>query len=76
MILDIELENSNGLDLLAKIKNIKTSPIVMIFSNISSISYKEKVLKGKADYFFDKTDDFEELVITIENLIKNDRGGR
>ena len=71
IVLDIELKNSNGFNLLYKIKNSpQKSPIVMMFSNLSSLSYKEKALKAKADYFFDKTNDFDELVMTIESLIK------
>jgi two-component system, OmpR family, response regulator len=71
IILDIELKNSNGFDLLNKIKSSReAAPLVMMFSNLSSLSYKEKALKGKADYFFDKTNDFDELITTIECLIK------
>lgn len=51
----------------------KTLPIMMMFSNLSSPSYKEKTLKAKAEYFFNKTYDFKELIVTIESLIKNDR---
>lgn len=46
---------------------------MMMFSNLSSPSYKEKTLKAKAEYFFNKTYDFKELIVTIESLIKNDR---
>jgi len=75
VVLDIELKNSNGFNLLYKIKNFpQKSPVVMMFSNLSSISYKEKALKAKADYFFDKTNDFDELVMTIESLIKTKKG--
>ena len=74
--LDIELKKSNGFDLLDKIKSSgKSSPIVIMFSNLSSLSYKEKALKGKADYFFDKNNDFEDLITTIESLIKNQKSG-
>jgi len=75
VVLDIELKNSNGFNLLYKIKNFpQKSPVVMMFSNLSSVSYKEKALKAKADYFFDKTNDFDELVMTIESLIKTKKG--
>ena len=71
IILDIELKNSNGFDLLTEIKSSReAAPLVIMFTNLSSPSYKEKALKKKADYFFDKTNDFEELITTIESLIK------
>ena len=77
IILDIELKNSNGFDLLNVIKSShEAAPIIMIFTNLSSISCKEKALKEKADYFFDKTNDFEDLIITIESLIKAKYSGQ
>jgi len=76
VVLDIELKNSSGFDVLTKIKSVhKTTPIVMMFTNLSSISYKEKALKEKADYFFDKTNDFEDMIITIDSLTKAKRPG-
>jgi DNA-binding NarL/FixJ family response regulator len=74
IVLDIELKNGSGFDVLNKIKNRgKTTPIVMIFTNLFSFSYKEKALKEGADYFFDKTNDLEDLIITIESFVKNQK---
>lgn len=74
VILDLDLKSSSGFDVLREIKSQeKTNPIVMIFTNLSNFSYKEKALKEGADYFFDKTNDLEDLIITIESFVKNQK---
>ena len=69
VILDIELKNSSGFEVLNAIKGeSKTAPIVMMFTNLSTFSYKEKALKEGADYFFDKTNDLDNLLHVIKSL--------
>jgi DNA-binding NarL/FixJ family response regulator len=71
IILDVELKDSNGFDVLrfAKSSEITNKPVVIMFSNYSS--YKDKALNEKADYFFDKTNELDKLLDTIETVLKS-----
>jgi len=68
IILDIKLGNGSGFDILKKIKSKKNSPVVILFSNYSAKQYRDKALKEKADYFFNKTDEFSELIELLNGL--------
>lgn len=69
IILDVELKNSNGFDVLKYVKNKKyfRKPVVIMFTNHSS-AYKEKATELGTDYFFDKTNDLDNLLNTIKSL--------
>ena len=70
IILDIKLGTKSGFDILKKIKSRKDVPIIIVFSSYTAKQYKEKALKEKADYFFNKTDEFSELIDLLNNLKK------
>jgi DNA-binding NarL/FixJ family response regulator len=71
IILDVELKNSSGFDVLKYVKNEKFShkPIVIMFTNHSSL-YKEKAIELGTDYFFDKINDLDNLLNTIKSLVQ------
>ncbi|HSP89019.1 MAG TPA: response regulator [Ignavibacteriaceae bacterium] len=70
IILDVELKNSTGFDVLKFVKNEKYShkPIVLMLTNHSAV-YREKAIELKADYFFDKTNDLDNLLHVIKSLV-------
>jgi DNA-binding response OmpR family regulator len=68
VILDIKLGNKSGFDILKKVKSKKKSPIIIIFSNYTAKQYREKAFIEKADYFFNKTDEFSELIELLNQL--------
>jgi DNA-binding NarL/FixJ family response regulator len=68
MILDINLKNGSGIDVLAKMKKCPVSPITIMFTNYSKGEFQKATKRLGADYFFDKTNDIEELVSTLTNL--------
>ncbi len=69
IILDVELMDSNGFEILKFVKESESynKTIVLMFSN--HFIYKHKAETGKADYFFDKTNDLDKLLETINSLI-------
>ena len=67
LILDLEIEGGNGLDILKAIKNRKLKTTIIIFTNHNI--YKNQCLQLNADYFFDKSNDFEEMIFTIKKLV-------
>lgn len=70
VILDIQMPDGNGIEVLKIIKQERPAPLVMMMTNHSSAQYREKCLKLGADYFLDKARDFEKLVEIFQDLIK------
>lgn len=68
LILDWQLIGGSGIDVLNKIKNKPTSPIVMIFTNYPQEQYRRAAMAAGADYFFYKATEFEALFSTLEQL--------
>src|SRR3954451_22826283 len=59
VFLDINLPDKSGIELLNKIKTDCKEIIVIMFTNHSSNYYKTLCLKMGANYFVDKSTDFE-----------------
>jgi two-component system OmpR family response regulator len=66
VILDIELPDGNGLDLLQTIKRERPATRVLMFSNHDFC--RGHCQRLGADYFFDKSVEFEELALTVQSL--------
>ena len=71
VILDIRMPRTNGIEVLEAIKKDDESPKVIIFTNYPYPQYREKCMDLGADYFFDKSTEFEKLVDTVKYLIHN-----
>jgi DNA-binding NarL/FixJ family response regulator len=70
VILDIQMPDGNGIEVLKIIKQERPAPLVLMMTNHSSAHYREKCLKLGADYFLDKARDFEKLVEIFKDLIE------
>lgn len=68
MILDINLKNGSGIDVLEKMKKCPQSPVTIMFTNYSKGEFQKATKRLGADYFFDKTNDIEKLIDTLTNL--------
>ena len=64
IILDLNLPDGNGIDLLKKIKSIKNNSKVFIFSVNNEL--RKTCLRLGADCFFDKTTDSEKLIESLK----------
>lgn len=69
VILDIQMPGGSGIDALEKIKRDKPAPIVMMFSNDSYSQYRQRCMELGADYFFDKSTEFEKLLKALEQRV-------
>lgn len=67
VIIDIGLTNSSGIDLLKHIKGNNYSVKTLVFTNYVSPPYKIICDKLGADFFLDKTKDFDKLVEILNN---------
>ena len=61
VVLDIQMPCGNGLDVLKNIKHGGHGPIAIVFTNFPYPQYQKRAFEHGADYFFDKTTEFEKL---------------
>jgi len=68
VILDIRMPGGSGIDVLQDIKKDKQSPLVIILTNYPYPQYRKKCLELGADYFFDKSTEFEKVTELFKRL--------
>jgi len=68
IILDIMMPDGNGLDAIKVIKQRKPAQKVMIYTNYPSTLNRKKCKAAGADYFFDKSEDFEKMYSTVKKF--------
>lgn len=71
VILDINLKEGTGFDVLRQVKSTTTGTadaIVAVVTNFGSPQFREKCERLGADYFFDKTKSYKSLVELIHQL--------
>lgn len=69
-ILDIQLQESNGIDVLKFIK--KNSPLIkaIMLTNYSFLHYQKKCAAEGADHFFDKSTEFMKVQETLLEMVR------
>jgi len=68
VILDIQLQQGNGIEVLAEIKKTAPGPTVIMLTNYPYIQFREKCLKAGADYFFYKATEFTKVKEVVRQL--------
>jgi DNA-binding NarL/FixJ family response regulator len=68
VILDIRMPRINGIKVLEAIKKDLGSPTVIIFTNYPYPQYRKRCMDSGADFFFDKSTEFEKLIDTVRYL--------
>lgn len=74
ILLDVNLPDKSGIDLLRYIKQQKIIARIVMITNQATPYYKKQCLALGADYFLDKSNDFEMIstvVATLSAEIKN-----
>jgi len=62
VILDIQMPGLSGMYVLEKMKKFPPMPKVIVLTNYPFPHFKNACLAGGADYFFDKSKDFEKIL--------------
>jgi len=70
VILDIRMKKESGIKILKEIKKEYPSIILIIFTSYPRSQYYKKCIDLGANYFFDKSTEFDKLKETLEDLIK------
>jgi len=68
VIMDIRMPEMNGMDVLRELQKDKLRPIVMVMTNYPYAQYREKCQALGANYFFDKSKDFNRLFVALQRL--------
>ena len=68
VILDIRMPGKNGMEVLQEIKKFEPAPCVIILTNYPYPQYRKKCLDMGADYFLDKSADFDKLFTVMKQL--------
>lgn len=69
VVLDIRLPDGNGMELLKWIKTNYQPIRVIMFSNNSDNSNRTTSIENGAEYFLDKTTEFEQLTVILSDMI-------
>lgn len=71
VILDIRMPKGSGIEVLKSIRQNESHPTVIMLTNYPYHQYRTKSMELGADYFFNKSTDFERIVEVCEQLAKN-----
>lgn len=71
VILDIRMPGGNGITVLEKIKKTSFNTVVIMVTNYPYPQYREKCMELGADYFFDKSSEFEKIKELLKQLIQD-----
>jgi len=69
-IVDIRLPKDDGIQTLVDLKKIKPDMHVIMLTNYPYREYREKCLAEGADFFLDKSTEFERIPRIVEQLIQ------
>jgi DNA-binding NarL/FixJ family response regulator len=69
VILDIQMPGGSGLSVLQAVKQESEPPVVIMLTNHVCLPYKEKCAELGADFFLDKSHDFDHLHQILTDLI-------
>ncbi len=67
VILDIQLPDGTGIDVLAFLNTKDPRPLTIILTNFPSENNKQYCIERGADYFFDKSNEYEQVITVLEN---------
>lgn len=68
VLLDLNLPGKSGIELLKEIKNHHSHIKVIVLTNHASDNYREVCTYMGADYFFDKSTEFDKIPETINSM--------
>jgi DNA-binding NarL/FixJ family response regulator len=68
VVLDIQMPGGSGIDLLRKLKRRKQPPLAIVLTNLSDSQYRKKCMDAGADFFFDKSSEFERVTAVLKEL--------
>ncbi len=71
-IIDFEMPGLNGLEVLKEIRKTNTSLKFILLTFYAFDSYRQAAKQAGADYFFSKSDDYENLKTLLNKLVEEE----
>ena len=71
VILDIRMPGGSGIDVLREIKKGNQPPLVIVLTNYPYPQYRRKYIEAGADFFFNKSTEFEKVTEVLKQLKQN-----
>lgn len=68
-VLDIKLRAGSGLAVLEQIRRQAPATTTIMLTNYAGTEHRQRCLSAGADYFFDKTDEFERVKGALQELL-------
>jgi len=68
VILDISMPGGSGIDVLKTIKKKNEAPVIIILTNYPYSQYRTKCMEAGADFFFDKSKDFGQIIKVVGGI--------
>ncbi|MGC9336369.1 MAG: response regulator [Anaerolineae bacterium] len=68
VILDIRMPGGNGIKVLREVKKMTPAPQVIMLTNFAHPQYRKKCEEAGADFFFDKSTEFDKLPQALEQV--------
>ncbi len=65
MLLDISMPGGSGIHVLEMVKKERPAPLVIMLTNFAHEQYRQKCLQLGADFFFDKSTEFEKVLSVL-----------
>lgn len=69
LILDIRMRNDNGIEVLREVKKEPDAPKVIMLTNFPYPQYRRICMEEGADFFLDKSTEFDEITEIIKELV-------
>jgi DNA-binding NarL/FixJ family response regulator len=70
-ILDLRMPMGSGADVLCDIKKLDPTPKVIMLTNYPHPENRKKCIDGGADYFFDKSIEFQSVVSVLKDMLRD-----
>jgi DNA-binding NarL/FixJ family response regulator len=75
VILDIRMPDGSGIAVLQSIKQDKPAPVVIVLTNYPYPAYRQKCLQAGADFFLDKSTEFDQIPALFERYQRGAEAG-
>ena len=69
VLLDIQLPDGDGISVLKAVKRMTPSPAVVMFTNYTDDYYRQRCEIAGADFFLDKSKQFDEIPRLLRTLV-------
>lgn len=74
-IIDVRMPKGSGTDVLNDIKKLNPAPKVIMLTNYPHPENRKKCIDLGADYFFDKSTEFQSVVSVLRNIVGDSASG-